>query len=228
MKTLYWLIAGAIASATVYIKVYDGDTRQNKTTIPTIANSTVDPRAEEDTAPAVSSSVRSQGQGQEAEVYQKGQGNRSELASPPQFTKNEHIPAQGSHQNTDPAKQDLERSVPEQSELDASTVLKALQDLNPKIRFQALTRFHGSSNVLPPDTLSELAHNDSSEGIRLAALRFIASSPSTSIDQLRSTAELALSDPSDTVRTQASDILEQMANVALVTDKLSDPQKIAQ
>ena len=88
--------------------------------------------------------------------------------------------------------------------------------------------FKYGSDALSPDVLATLVHNDSSETIRLAALRLIISSSNATSDQLRSTAELALSDPDVDVRTQARDILDQMqASEALVSAKGPDLQEIA-
>jgi hypothetical protein len=220
MKKTYWLIAGAIASITLGTKVYEGYDRHDDIAAPSAATLPfTEPLGGKDTVAAVSA-VAAPGQAGKA-AYPQSQAKSPEPVAPGEFANGEPRVAQNPYQ--DPG-----RSASEQSEIDANTVRKALEDPNPKVRLQALLQFHGS-DALPPDTLAALAHSDAAETVRLAALRLAVSSPNANADQLRSMAELALNDPNEAIRTQAHDILDQMeAGTALASAKGPDPQETAQ
>lgn len=96
---------------------------------------------------------------------------------------------------------------------DPSDVLtKALKNPDEKIRERALLKSVDLGLVLPEDELIELVRSDPSDSVRALAFRLVTQSSDTDVAKIRETAELALNDASEEIRTQAQGLLDQMDN----------------
>ena len=119
------------------------------------------------------------------------------------------------------------RSIEEQKSLDTAMAKKALNHPDPNMRFKALVQFHNNTEAVTLESLGQIIQGDTSENVRLAALRFAASYPQADMEQLRGVFNIALNDPNEGIRNEAHDFLNQMdENAALVSkDDQPDPQQ---
>ena len=80
----------------------------------------------------------------------------------------------------------------------------ALADADVEVRIQAMRGVHAIDPEAAAAPLGELALRDADSGLRRQAIHLLASLRS---DEARATVELAASDPDDTVRQAAEDLL---------------------
>jgi hypothetical protein len=193
MKTFYWVVFVSIVLVALGINFFDflgeqtPSTNANERVVPLATNKSL--------LTATASSVR----------YSQHPIAVSQIAETNKHLREPERPTRTMPMATD---NDIDKDyIARQNEMDTINVLKSIEDPNPKVRLQSLTNNY---QILPPETLANLMLNDKSDVIRLAALRFMASSSDINVNQLRSNLELATNDYNQDIVSEARNFLTQI------------------